>query len=433
LNYSEACEELKKASRLGSRPGLGNIRRLCALLGDPQDGLHTIHVAGTNGKGSVSAMTAAVLTAAGYKTGLFVSPHIESYNDGFLIRGQSVSKGDFAHAFSDVYEKSKLMEREEMNVTEFEMLAACAFVLFRQKGCDAAVIEAGMGGRLDATNVIRLPLISVITAISKDHTDYLGETVEEITRHKCGIIKKGGITVCYPDQPKGVVGIVKETAAEKKNMLYIPDASGLYVLSSTLEGTRFRYRGLDMRVSMPGRFQAQNAATAVETAIALREERGFHISGADIVKGLAEAHMPARQELLFKNPPVLLDGAHNVQGIEALADTVRHNLKGRGLAVVMGMLKDKPYEQCIAVMAGLADGFFAAAPDSPRALPAEAAADLARRYCRGARAFSDAEEALRAAADFAGRSGAIVICGSFYLAAAMRRAARNIFGKPENR
>lgn len=430
MNYKEACAVLESSSGLGSRPGLNSIRRLCGLLGDPQEKLKIIHVAGTNGKGSVCAMTSGIIKAAGYKTGMYVSPYLADYTDSFYINGIAVSRPDFSHIVSLVNEKAEIMAEEGLPPTEFEILTACAFLLFLQKGCDFAVIETGMGGTLDATNLIKAPLASVITAISIDHTAFLGETIEEITQHKCGIIKEGGITVCYPDQKPSVMKIVKDTAAEKHNTLFIPDMSGLVVAGTGLDGTRMRYQGLDIKITIPGRHQALNAATAIETIDALRGSCGLQITDENIRAGISEAYIPARQEVLMLKPLVILDGSHNIQGIEALADTLKRNLKGRSIAVIMGMLKDKEYEQAIAMMASFADKFIAVKPDNPRALDPEITAQIAKRYCGGALAYDDADKAVKEAAQFSGSGGAIIICGSLYLAARMRRAVENTFGKP---
>jgi dihydrofolate synthase / folylpolyglutamate synthase len=430
LNYKEACKVLESVSNLGSRPGLNNIRHLCTLLGNPQDSLKFIHVAGTNGKGSVCAMAASVLSAAGYRTGLYTSPYIENYTDSLYINGKAISKPDFAGVFSQVSEKAALMAGS--GPTEFELLTACAFVWFLQKKCDIVVLETGMGGTLDATNLIKTPLASVITAVSIDHTAFLGETLEEIAAHKCGIIKEGGVTVCYPDQQKTVLEIVKNTAAERNNEFYIPDMSGITIMGTGLEGTRMRCHGLDLRISLAGRHQAFNAATVIETMEALRERHGLDISGEDICAGIKEAYVPARQETILEKPLVILDGSHNIQGIEALADTLKKNLRGRSITVIMGMLADKQYEQCITTMASLADKFMAVRPDNPRALDPEETAAIAKRYCGGALPYEDADQAVKDAARYCGSSGAIIICGSFYLTAKMRRAVENFFGKRED-
>jgi dihydrofolate synthase/folylpolyglutamate synthase len=270
--------------------------------------------------------------------------------------------------------------------------------------------------------VVRTTLVSVITAIAMDHMQYLGDTVEQIAREKCGIIKPGGVVVCYPDQPAAAMAVIRAAAREKGSDVVIPDRGQLTAEDPGLEGLRFGYRGVDARLRLAGRHQALNAATAVETALALRERYGFDIPDGAIAAGLEAAYLPARQELLCRRPLVLLDGAHNLQGIEALADTVRTGLSGRRLAVVMGMLRDKPYHECVGIMARLCGRLFAVKPDNPRALePSEVAAVAAAQGCDAA-PFDDADEAVRAALEFCGLGGAVVICGSLYMTDKMRKA-----------
>ncbi len=421
MDYAQAVKRLKNAAKLGSKPGLDNIRLLCTLLGNPQDAVPAVHVAGTNGKGSTCAMLARILKAAGYRTGLYTSPYIADYRDSFDISGENIRREAFAQALAEVGSRADAMAAEGLFPTEFELLTACAFHWFYQSGCDIAVIETGMGGRLDATNVISRPLVSVITAISYDHTAYLGDTLAKIAREKCGIFRPGGVTVCYPTQPEEAMREIRAAAKGCNSELILPDTAQLAVTESGVYGVSFTYRGISARVRMGGAHQALNAVTAIEATFALRQ--GFAISDAHIAQGLGEAYQPARQEVLCEAPLVLLDGAHNLQGIEALAQTVR-GIECRPLAVVMGMLADKQYEESIALMAALCDRFFAVRPDNPRALPAQAAADIAGRHEARAEAYNSMDEAVKAAAAFTGGSGAVVICGSLYMAKAARRAVK---------
>ncbi|MDD5017841.1 MAG: bifunctional folylpolyglutamate synthase/dihydrofolate synthase [Eubacteriales bacterium] len=422
MNYAKACDILETASKLGSRPGLGNIRRLCALLGGLQDSLKFVHVAGTNGKGSVCMMTAAILQAAGYKTGLYLSPYLEDYRDAFFINGRKISKTAFARTVSAVHRQAERMAKEGMYATEFEILTACAFFWFHQSGCDAVVLETGMGGRLDATNVIKTPLVSVLMAISFDHTAFLGDTIKMITEEKCGIIKPGGITVCYPDQDKAAVDVIEKAVSEKENVIVMPEPGRLKIICSDLDGTHFVYRGLEAHVGLGGRHQAINAVTAIETADTLRKYKGFLISDDEVKCGLRAAYLPARQEVLCRYPLILLDGAHNLQGIKALAESINNNIIDKYIVVVMGMLSDKQYEQSIAIMAGLGDKFIAVRPDNPRALDKTCVANIAKKYSGNVTCHDDATETLADAVASCGRDGAVVICGSLYLGSSMRKA-----------
>ncbi len=422
MDYIEAKSYIESAVKFGSKLGLETITALCARLGSPQDSLRFVHVAGTNGKGSTSAMIASIMKEAGYNTGLFLSPHMAEHRDSVLINGEMMPEGAFAATMTDVKAASDALASEGVFATEFELLTACALLWFRRSGCDIVVLETGLGGRLDATNVVSTTLVSVITAIAMDHMQYLGDTIEKIAGEKCGIIKPGGVTVCYADQPEAALNVIKSAATAKGNDIIIPDCGQLALEDNGLSGIAVNYRGISARLRLPGRHQAGNAAMAMETAFALRERYGFDISDVAIAAGLEAAYLPARQEVLSLMPLVLLDGAHNLQGIEALVDTVKRGLAGRRLAVVMGMLSDKQYDECVGLMARLADKLFAVKPDNARALEAEEVAAVARAHGGDSQAYNDMDEAVRAALEFCGTDGAVVICGSLYMADKMRSA-----------
>ena len=422
MDYIEAKSYIESAVKFGSKLGLETITALCARLGNPEYSLRFVHVAGTNGKGSTSTMIASIMKEAGYNTGLFLSPHMAEHRDSVLINGEMMPEGAFAATMTDVKAASDALASEGVFATEFELLTACALLWFRRSGCDIVVLETGLGGRLDATNVVSTTLVSVITAIAMDHMQYLGDTIEKIAGEKCGIIKPGGVTVCYADQPEAALNVIKSAATAKGNDIIIPDRGQLALEDNGLSGIAVNYRGISARLRLPGRHQAGNAAMAMETAFALRERYGFDISDVAIAAGLEAAYLPARQEVLSLMPLVLLDGAHNLQGIEALVDTVKRGLAGRRLAVVMGMLSDKQYDECVGLMARLADKLFAVKPDNARALEAEEVAAVARAHGGDSQAYNDMDEAVRAALEFCGTDGAVVICGSLYMADKMRSA-----------
>lgn len=422
MSYSDAMSFIEASKKYGSMLGLERISRLCALAGDPQDGAPAVHVAGTNGKGSTSAMIASVLTAAGYKTGLYTSPYIEDFCECVQIDGMPMPNGEFAEVAADIKTLAARIEGDEIPPpTEFEIETAIAFLWFRRSGCAAAVIEVGLGGRLDATNVIKRPAASVITSISLDHTSILGGTIEEITAEKCGIIKPGGITVSYPAQPYVALGVIKDRARKAENALIIPEAGKMEILSAGLDGTDIEYAGLPLHIPFIGRHQAYNAVTAVETLLALRERCGFVISNESIMGGIRNARMPMRQEVVCRNPVIILDGAHNPDGLAALADTMKSLLTPRRTAVIMGMLADKDYRKSIALIAPLCGRFIASIPQSPRALASEVAAECARAHCADVIIEDDYAKALAEAVRYAGGEGAVVVCGSLYVAGPMRK------------
>jgi dihydrofolate synthase/folylpolyglutamate synthase len=418
MSADEAYAYIRSTQSYGSRPGLERVERLCSLLGSPQDKLSVVHVAGTNGKGSTCSMLASILRAAGYRSGLFLSPYLEDYRDSLLVNGEMISMEAFADVLSEVKEKAERMADDPP--TEFEILTAAAFLWFYKSGCGAAVLETGMGGRLDATNILKKPAASVITSISIDHTAYLGETEEEIAREKCGIIKPDGLVVCAPRQKPSVRAIIAEYAAKMNSRIAESDMDACVFGASGLDGTELRYRGLSLHVPLAGRHQALNALTAVETAMALREAGSFAIPDGAIETGIADTRIAARQEVMCRKPFVLLDGAHNAEGIRALLATLMENLPGRRIVAVMGMLRDKEYEMCIAGIASLCAALIAVKPESPRALTAEETAAVAAKYCRRVSAPGDYASALKDALREAGEDGAVVVCGSLYLAGPMR-------------
>ena len=420
MDYAQAVHRLKQSAQLGWKPGLESVGRLCARLGSPQDAVPTVHVAGTNGKGSICAMIASSLREAGYKTGLYMSPYLIDYRDSFDIGGQKISREEFARVMTEVYVQADAMAEEGLYPTEFEILTAGAFLWFAQSGCDIAVIETGMGGRLDATNVISRPQVSVIAPISYDHMAYLGNTLTEIAREKCGIIKPGGVTVMSIDQGEEAKRAIRDAAAEKGNALIIADTSKARQSKSDLYGTELEYRGIAMHVRMGGSHQYANALTAVDALRTLRE-RGFAIIDEAISRGVSKAYLPARQEILREAPFVMLDGSHNVQGLESLRLTMRA-LWEREPVVIMGVLADKQVEACVEAIIPACCRFIAVRPDNPRALSPQALSEIASRSGVETAAYESMGEAVQDAASFSGTKGAIVICGSLYLTEAARRA-----------
>ncbi|MEZ4358467.1 MAG: folylpolyglutamate synthase/dihydrofolate synthase family protein [Eubacteriales bacterium] len=421
MTYDEAIEFIKSTNRFGSKPGLENISKLCELLGNPQDTYNCIHVAGTNGKGSTCSMIASILRTAGYKTGLFVSPYLDSYADSIKINGKTASEGLFADAVSLVKDKLESMPQGLLNATEFEILTAAAFLLFSKAGCDIVVLEVGLGGRLDATNVIRNPLACVITSISLDHTDVLGDTIKKIAYEKCGIIKPDGITISYPLQNEEAFRVIKETALLKNNLFVVPDKKLTFKKAADLDGAQIVYDDINLYIPLIGKHQIYNAMTAVETILTLREHRDMKVKDEDIVYGIKNTSLPARQEVLFKKPYILLDGAHNPDGVRTLAATIKTSLKGRCIAVVMGMLEDKDFETSVSMIAPLCNMFIAVEPESGRALKNTDLARVAAKYLNNIAKSDDYMEAIKIAYEYCGKGGAIVVCGSLYMAGKMEK------------
>lgn len=348
-----------------SRLGLERMEELLRLLGNPEKDLRFVHVAGTNGKGSICAMTSAVLCAAGYKVGLYTSPHLFRLNERIQINGNEIPDADFA-ALADAIAPS--VEKMEDKPTEFERFTAMALLYFSRQMCDIVVLEVGLGGRYDATNIISAPVVSVIANIGLDHTERLGDTVEKIAFEKGGIIKAGCPTVLY-HQSEGVEDVIKKICAPLNSELHISKATTLH--TSSLEGPCFDYKAWkNVRTSLIGTYQSNNAAVVLE-AVEVLCNQGWKITKEAVLEGLKSTVWPARMEILSRSPLVLLDGAHNPNGVEALVQSLRELLPNQQLTFVMGVMADKDSGQMIDLIAPLANTVVAAHPEYYRALSSE--------------------------------------------------------------
>lgn len=430
MTYEEALARIESLQRFGSRPGLERIRSLLGRLGNPQDRLKFVHVAGTNGKGTTCALLASVLGEAGYRTGLYLSPHVADFRERMQIGGEMIPRTELAvHADRVFAEISEMAARGEI-VTEFEAITAIAFLYFAARDCDVVVLEVGLGGRLDATNVIAAPLVSVITSISLDHTKILGDTVEQIAYEKCGIVKDGGATVCYPDQKPGAAEVIRRVAAERSNRFVDAASAGVRLLSASLSGTELEWNGLRLHLPFLGEHQVKNAATAL-SAVSVLRDKGWKVPDEAVARGFSGASFPARLEVLSRSPLVILDGAHNPDGTAALAAAVRRYLPGRETVAVMGMLADKDVDAALANLSGLFSRVVTIAPNSPRAMDARELAGRWGRLGTPAEPAESGEAALERAAELLAPGGAVLICGSLYLAGDLRASALRRWEKAE--
>ncbi|MBC8570215.1 bifunctional folylpolyglutamate synthase/dihydrofolate synthase [Zongyangia hominis] len=416
--YQETLDHIHSLLRFGSRPGLERIRTLLKRLGNPQEKLKFVHVAGTNGKGSTTCMIAAALQRAGYRTGLYISPYVVEFRERMQINGAMITEEELCALMDRVRPQIEEMAARDEIITEFEAITAAAFLWYYERGCDIVCLEVGLGGRFDATNVIGVPEASVICSISLDHTDVLGDTLAQIAMEKCGIIKPGGVTVCYPLQEPEALAVIMEHAAKRGNPLIMGNFAGADIGEETMLGSRFRYRGLALRLRMAGRHQIANAVTAVETLLALRE-RGYAVPDAAIVEGLASVRFPARMEVLCERPLIVLDGAHNLSGMQAL-EKVMASLDHKDIRVIMGMLSDKDYRASVALIAPYCRRLATIRPENGRALDPAVLAELARVYVPETAAFEDYDAAIAYAMEGMGEEDVLFICGSLYLATSMR-------------
>jgi len=425
MTYEEAINKITSLLRFGMKPGLERVEKLLELLDNPQDKLKFVHVAGTNGKGSTCALISSVVRKSLYKTGLFTSPYVTDFCERMQINGEMISHEDLAALVEKTFPVVEQMAANDEIITEFEFITAIAMQWFEQNDCDIVVLEVGLGGRLDATNVIKTPLVSVITSISLDHTAVLGNTLEQIAYEKCGIIKENGITVCYPDQKPEVLEVIRNTAAARHNQFILADINSVTLLSMNITGTGLEYN--DLLVSLPfiGEHQVKNAVTALAVIEVLKDE-GYDIADHSIEAGFSSASFPARLELISSDPLVLLDGAHNPDGTAALADAVRKYLAGKKVVAIMGMLADKDVASATRNLAGLFSHVITLAPANPRAMSAEALAAHWTSLGTSAEAMVDADAALEKALGMLGSDGALLICGSLYLAGELRPLILNL-------
>ena len=420
MTYENALEKIHSLLSFGSRPGLDRMRELMRRLGDPQDKLRYIHIAGTNGKGSTCAVLSAVLVSAGCKTGLFISPYITDFRERMQINGRMIAKETLAEAVEQTFPVLEQLQSEGIVITEFEYVNALAFLIFAREGCDIVVLETGMGGLLDCTNVILPPLCCVITAIGLDHTAILGDTIEKIAAQKCGIIKSGSAVVTSP-QEKAAMRVIEQTAAEKNVPLLKGEELPVKVLESSLKGSRFTLYGEEYTLRLAGRHQIENASSALTALFYLRKKKLLSFTASDVREGLKAAVNPARLELLREKPLVLLDGAHNPNGIAALEKAIADFLPGAPITCVMGMLADKDVDSSIALLKGLFRRVYTVPVSNPRALDADSLAEKFRRVYSDVTAFESAQSAFDKAEKVAAQeNGAVLICGSLYLAGEIR-------------
>ena len=417
MNYQESEAFIHSFHRFTKEPGLNGIRTLLSLLGEPQKKLRFIHIAGTNGKGSTTVMCASVLREAGYRTGMFVSPYVLTFRERIQVDGQMIPEEEIAKLCEKIQLAVEKMTQSGIAPAEFEVVTALGMLWFAKQNCDVVCLEVGLGGRLDATNVIDQSLVSVICAIGYDHTQILGDTLQKIAFEKCGILKPGGICVSYPQQDPEALAEIMAQCAQKENCLIIPNAKSVEICTESILGSRFYYHGLTFELPLAGRHQIYNFLTAF-SAIEAVKLQGFAISDKNITDGIAKVVFPARMEQISVEPLVILDGAHNLQGCEALAKAMPLTPKKK--VVIMGMLRDKDWLHAAARIAQEAEMFFAVSPENPRALPAGELAAAVEGIAGKVKAFSTIESAVDAALPLLEEDAALFCCGSLYLASQAR-------------
>ena len=414
MTAEEAIAYIENYTRSTSRLGLERTRTLLRALGDPQKELKFIHVAGSNGKGSTCAMLEAVLRAAGYRTGLYISPYIQDFCERIQINGVNIPGEDLARITERV---RCIADAMEDHPSQFELVTAIAMQYYREQHCDLVVLEVGMGGALDSTNAIDAPEVAVITNLGLEHTEYLGDTLEKIAEAKGGIIKPGCACVCYDSAPEAV-STIRRICDGNAVPCHIASEADLQPVSHSLDGQCFLWKGQAYTLSLLGPHQLRNAGVVLETLDALRE-RGWEIPEEAVKAGLNAVRWPARFEVLWRDPLFVLDGGHNPQCAEALARNLEDYLPDTPLTILIGVLADKDYRQMLAFLLPHARSFVCITPESPRALPAEKLVTVIAGMGGEAQCAGSMEDGIRLAME---KGMPVLAFGSLYSAGHIRTA-----------
>lgn len=415
MNYNEALSFIHSRMKFGSRPGMERICALCEAFDNPQDKLKYVHVAGTNGKGSTCTMIAEMLKAAGYKVGLFTSPFVVDFRERIQINSEMIPKEDFAKIVEKVVPVVEELKSKSIEPTEFEIITAVAFLYFLQENCDIVVLEVGLGGTLDSTNIIKKSEVSVITSISMDHTDILGDTILDIAAHKCGIFKSGGHVVGYPQSDFAVERFVKEKAKEAGCDYTHSDLGRIRLVREEFDGSTIIYAGCTFKIPLSGKHQIYNFSTAI-SAINVLKGKGWNVSVKNMLDGVAALKMPARVETVSTNPLVIVDGGHNAEGFDALCYTLEKYFKDKKIIAVFGMMKDKDYAYCAKKLAPLCEKIYTTTVSNPRSLTAKELAEELKKHGAKAKPVDDCGKAYKKALKKADKDSVVIVCGSLYLA-----------------
>lgn len=428
MNYIEAIKYIEGIGKFGMNFGLDRIRRLCELLGNPQDKLKVIHVAGTNGKGSTTTFISNILISEGYNVGTYTSPYLERFTERIKINNKEISEDDVVEMVTEIRPAIDTIIKEGYDQpTEFEIITACALKYFYEKKVDFVVLEVGLGGRLDATNVVK-PIVSVITSISYDHMNILGDTLSKIAAEKAGIIKENIPLVLYPQQEEARE-VILNIAKEKNSKVYNVSELEYQIIDDTVDGIVFNLKFNDktyknLKITMINRYQVLNAITAILTIKALIDN-GYEISDESIYTGLDNSKWPGRFEVVHKNPYIILDGAHNIQGVEELVKGLKNYFANKEIKIVCGMLKDKDYISMIKEISKVSNDFITVTPNNPRALTANELSYEIEKLNLRAIAIEDISEATEFAIntkDF----DVLVFCGSLYLIGEVRKKLKTL-------
>ena len=416
MNINEALTFIHSVTWLGSVPGLERITELLHRLGDPQDKVKVVHVAGTNGKGSTASTLSSILKNAGYNVGLCTSPYIFRFNERMQFNDTEITDEELCEITEYVKPHALAMENSP---TEFELVCAITFEYFARKKCDIAIVEVGMGGRMDATNVVSEPLCSVIMSIGLDHVKELGDTLEKIAAEKAGIIKPGCEAVLY-HQTQGVMDVIQNVCDELGCPLTVTDPAALEILPGGIGSLEFIYKGKNYKTPLLGEHQAKNAAAVLETVEVLRR-KGFNISDEAVRAGMESVKWPARFEIISRDPWFVVDGGHNPQCAETVAANIRRYFPDMHVVLLTGVLGDKDFNSLTDILDPVADEYVTVTPNCPRALDAADYAAHLAKYGKPVEACGSIPEGVMRARELAkAKNGVAVAVGSLYMAGPIR-------------
>lgn len=426
MNYNDALNYINDKDKFGSRLGLDSIGKLLENLGDPQDKLNFIHLAGTNGKGSTSAYLYSCIIEAGYSAGLFTSPFLERFNERISLDGRDIPDETMGRLTEKIkIAADKMLEEGLEHPTTFEIVTALAFLYYEEERPDFVVLEVGLGGRFDSTNIIKNSLCSVITTIAFDHVNELGDTLAKIAYQKAGIIKENGLVISYPQKDK-VAEVLKDVSKDMEaELLFSP--KDIDIIEENDQGSRFNYiyddkRLDDITISMIGEYQIYNASLAITTLLVMRDKGLINIKDEEIYRGIYKTKWKGRLEVLKRDPIFLIDGAHNLQGVENLSKALEL-FKYKKLILGVSILKDKDVDNMLKSLIPLADTIIATEVYMPRKLSAEDLGKKIEKYGKEVIVEKDINKAILKAVEIAEKDDMIVFGGSLYLIGEVRTIA----------
>ena len=431
MNYEESLKYIEETHKFGIRVGLENMSKLLELLGSPQDKLNIIHVAGTNGKGSTCSFITSILKECGYKVGLYTSPYLETFTERIRINGENIPEEDVARIVTLIREKIEQMVSEGYSYpTEFEIVTTMAFYYYCEQDVDFVALEVGLGGRYDATNIIKKSDVSVITSISLDHVGILGDTVAKIAYEKGGIIKENGVAVVY-DQSDEAKNVIKDICKEK-NAKYIEvkfddinvkqSDINSQVYDCSIMGQRYE----DLEIQLIGDHQINNSMLALSAIEVLKELKNLNLNEKDIRKGLLNTRWPGRIEKIMDKPTFIIDGAHNEDGARSLAKAIEKNFNGKKATLLIGMLEDKDIDGVLEILMPYFNKVITTTPDNDRAINCETLKEKISKYVDDVVAISNIEDAVNYTLRNAKEDDVIISAGSLYMIGTVRTILNEI-------